>query len=687
MRRSKVGPAVAVTSLALAAAVGAAPWLDAQAPPTAQAAQPAQAAQQPVFKSGVELIAVDVAVVDKSGYPVAGLRPDQFHVTVDGKPRRVVSAEFIEFAPRTVSPGTPLAARAVTPTYTSNEQVAPSAPQGRLIYLAIDQGSFKPLGARGAMEAARRFIDRLQPEDRVGLIAFPDPVKFVAASRDHEAARTATTKIIGSAQPFRVSGIDKNVSLSEAIDIHAGDTMTMQKVFARECGSMAGANRAACENDVRNTAISIGRNAELQATRGIAGIKAVIRGLAQTRERKTMVLISGGLPVADRSGFDLQLTSTVADLGREAAAANLNFFVLHIDSGFLDAFSAEERTMSDTLFRDLGMMSAGLETIAGASGGSLARVVAGADFAFDRVLRETTAAYLLGVEPLEGDRDGRTHRIGVKVDVPRAEVRSRREVVLPVAVAAKAATPEEALGRAFGSSRLELALPIRLATFNMAPGADGRQRVMVSAEIGAGASGPADIWTAFATTDASGRSEEPVGRKLRLRPRAGSPSSALSFAVQTLLPPGRHTLRFAAVDAAGRAGSLDHVFVVALANGDGAAMGDLMLLEPVTGSEERLDVVTDGRLRGDAVDAYIEIVPSDPEAFDITARFDVSDKPAGEPRVTAAGLMTRTPGSGHWSATARLDVGDLPPGDYVVTATIMVGERRAGSATRALHLR
>ena len=680
-------PALALTGLVLAMAAGGAPRLWAQTPQPAQAPRSPQAAPQPVFRSGVELIAVDVAVVDRNGNPIGGLGPDQFDVTVDGKPRRVVSAEFIEFAPRGATPGAPLAARAITPTYSSNEQRAPSAPQGRLIYLAVDQGSFKPIGARGAMEAARRFIDRLQPEDRVGLVAFPSPVLGVEASRDHEAARAASTKIVGTAQPFRAAGLDMNVSLSEAIDIHAGDMLTTQKVFARECGAAGpGAMRAACENDVRNTAVSIGRNAEQQATGSIAGIKAVIRGLAMIRERKTLVLVSGGLPVADRSGRDLQLTSTVADLGREAAAANLNFYVLHIDSGFLDAFSAEARTISDTLFRDLGMMSSGLETIAGASGGSLARVVAGADFAFDRVLRETTAAYLLGVEPLEGDRDGRTHRINVKVRVSGADVRSRREVLLPVAVAAKAATPEEALGRAYGSSRLEMALPIRLATFNMGPGADGRQRVMVSADIGAGASGPTDIWTAFATTDASGRTGEPVGRKLRLHPRAGSPAGALSFTAQTVLPPGRHTLRFAAVDAAGRAGSLDHAFVVGLVNGDGIAMGDLVLLEPVTGSEERLDVVTDGRIRGEAVDAYIEVVPSDPEVFGITARFTVSDGPESEPRVAAAGLMTRTPGTGQWSATARLDLGDLPPGDYVVTAAILVGGRRAGSTTRTLHL-
>jgi len=683
-RRALAQPLAA--GLALAIAVAAPPRVRAQAPPPAQVPPPSRAAQQPVFQSGVELIAVDVAVVDRNGFPVAGLGPEQFEVTLDGKPRRVVSAEFIEFAPRDAAPGAPIPARVVTPVYSSNEQLGPSAPQGRLIYLAVDQGSFKPIGARGAMEAARRFIDRLQPEDRIGLVAFPSPLQAVEASRDHEAVRAATAKIIGSAQPFRIGGIDKNVSLSEAIDIHAGDALTTQKVFARECGSMgSSSNRTACENDVRNTAISIGRNAEYQATRSLAGIEAVVRGLAKIRERKTLVLVSGGLPVADRSGIDLQLTSAAAGLGREAAAANLNFFVLHIDAGFIDAFSAEERTISDTLFRDLGMMSSGLETIAGASGGSLARVVAGADFAFDKILRETTAAYLVGVEPLEGDRDGKTHRINVKVKVSGAEVRSRREVMLPVTVA-RAATPGDALGRAFRGSRLETALPIRLATFNMAPDASGRQRVMVSADIGSGATGPADIWTALGTSDASGVQEPPVGRKLRLRPREGSPSGALSFAVQTTLEPGRHTLRFAAVDAAGRAGSVDHTFSVGLAKGDGVAMGDLLLLEPVTGSDERLDVVTDGRLRGGAVDAYIEVVPADPEVFGVTVRFDVADGPAGEPRVTATGLMTRTPGSGHWSATARMALDDLSPGDYVVIATVFHGDREAGRMTRALHI-
>jgi hypothetical protein len=53
------------------------------------------------------------------------------------------------------------------------------------------------------------------------------------------------------------------------------------------------------------------------------------------------------------------------------------------------------------------------------------------DVAFDRVLRETSAYYLLGVEVSEDDRDGRPHAIGVKVKRKGAEVRSRAEVIIP----------------------------------------------------------------------------------------------------------------------------------------------------------------------------------------------------------------------------------------------------------------
>jgi VWFA-related protein len=604
MRRRTVLPVAPLTGLVLAIAVTAgSSRLVAQ---TAPSTQPAQTSQQPVFKSGVELIAVDVAIVDRNGNPVAGVRPDQFDVTIDGKPRRVISAEFVEFASRDkAGAAKPGPEAVVRPLFSSNLEPVSGAPLGRLIFLAIDQASFRPLAANGAMEAARRFIDRLQPADRVGLVAFPAPGPWVQASRDHSAARTATSTIIGSAQPFHSGVSQRSVSLAEAIDIHAGDTLTLERVLARECAwARSAADRRACEDEVRMEAVGIGRNAEYQATRSLAGIEGVIRGLAQIRERKTLVLVSAGLPVSDRSGIDLQFGPQSSALGREAAAANLNLFVLHIDSGFLDAFSAEHRTMSDTLFRDLSMMSTGLETIAGASGGSLARVVAGADFAFDRVLRETAASYLLGVEPADSDRDGKPHRISVKVRIANAEVRSRREFTMPRAEAAPA-TADEALAAAFRASRPQTGLPIRIATHSLAAASGSAYRVLVGADIGDANTGPVEMRFLYAFVDASGRMLTPVAQKATLRPRAGGPPGAVSYTSEQELRPGPYSLRFAVVDAAGRVGSVDHAFTVGLTKSEAVQLSDLLLLEPRQKTTDDVNIVIDGHLRGATVDTYL----------------------------------------------------------------------------------
>ena len=59
-------------------------------------AQQTAADQPPAFRTGVELVTVDVGVVDRQGQPLRGLAAGDFTVTVAGQPRRVVSAEFVE---------------------------------------------------------------------------------------------------------------------------------------------------------------------------------------------------------------------------------------------------------------------------------------------------------------------------------------------------------------------------------------------------------------------------------------------------------------------------------------------------------------------------------------------------------------------------------------------------------------
>ena len=60
------------------------------------AAQQSPAEQLPAFRTGVEAVSVEVGVVDRQGQPVRDLRPGDFTVSVDGQPRHVVTAEFVD---------------------------------------------------------------------------------------------------------------------------------------------------------------------------------------------------------------------------------------------------------------------------------------------------------------------------------------------------------------------------------------------------------------------------------------------------------------------------------------------------------------------------------------------------------------------------------------------------------------
>jgi hypothetical protein len=53
------------------------------------------------------------------------------------------------------------------------------------------------------------------------------------------------------------------------------------------------------------------------------------------------------------------------------------------------------------------------------------------DYVFDRVLKETTSYYALGVEPADEDRDGKPHYIRVKTTAGSVTVRSRVQVFIP----------------------------------------------------------------------------------------------------------------------------------------------------------------------------------------------------------------------------------------------------------------
>src|ERR671916_662205 len=71
--------------------------------------------QQPVFRTGVDLLTLDATVVDRDGRQITALKPAEFIIEIDGKPRPVISAEYVKLVddtpiPTGARPAAPVAA-------------------------------------------------------------------------------------------------------------------------------------------------------------------------------------------------------------------------------------------------------------------------------------------------------------------------------------------------------------------------------------------------------------------------------------------------------------------------------------------------------------------------------------------------------------------------------------------------
>ena len=183
------------------------------APQTAPAPQPAQTPPPtpgPTFRSGVDLITIDVGVVDGRGRPVDDLGAAEFSVKIDGEVRRVVSAELVKVD---VEAAKKQVADKSETFYTSN--LTPS--NGRQIVIAVDQMHIRPGSIRPIMAAASRFLDRLSPLDQVAFIVFPEPGPRVNFTSDKLKLRLAMQGLIGQ-QPRAIVG-QHNIGVTEALAI------------------------------------------------------------------------------------------------------------------------------------------------------------------------------------------------------------------------------------------------------------------------------------------------------------------------------------------------------------------------------------------------------------------------------------------------------------------------------------
>jgi VWFA-related protein len=626
----------------------------------AQEPQPA-----PTFRSAVDLVRVDASVIGEDGRPVTGLAAGDFTITVDGRARRVSSAEYIE-AVREGKPPVPSGPVA----YSSNVS---SGGGGRLIMFVVDRASIGPGRGRQALDAASRFISRLVPADRVGLIGLPGGGPNLDFTANHALVQAELPKLTGVGETVHTL---YRIGVSEAVAIGQGDRMALNTLTQRECSDLRTPQEVdACLRQVVTDANSIYSLVNERSQNALSVLRALIERLAATPTPKTIVFLSEGM-IVDRLG-------DVSWLGPASARAQVTIYAMHLDVFASDASVSREPA---TPGRDKAIAVEGLGVIAGATRGRVLPVVTSGDNAFARLALELSGYYLLTFEPEATDRDGKPHKIRVALQGrPGVDIRARSEFTVD---AARTVSDEAALVETLRAPALASEIGLKLSAYTLRDPASSKLRVLMAAEIDRSLNPESRIALAFTLVDDKGNVvgtqidrevKAPVNPDTRIQKYTG-------FIVSEST--GAHTLKLAVIDDRGKRGSVEHSFRAVLTPVGELKATDLLIADERTGSGGASPVVG-GEFTSGMVNSYIELYADAAEALkNATVIFEVAVNDQSRALDGAAGRVQ--PASAE-HPNRRIIEGSvplalLPPGDYFVRAIVSADGRRLGQISRPFRV-
>jgi VWFA-related protein len=674
---------VTAAFLALAAAAG-----------RGQQQQPPPALQTPTFKAEVEYVEVDALVTDSRGQFVRDLKKEDFQVFEDNQRQTISTFSLVDIPIEKLD--RPLyAAAPIEPDVKSNERPF----DGRVYVAILDDLHTDVHRTVNVKNAMHMFIERNLGEN--------DLMAVVQTGGRTDAAQEFT-----NSKRLLLAAVDKFMGRKLV-----SATVARNEQYFRQAGVVGGRVSDPDEQERAYNAQST-----MRSLKQIAEWMSGLRG-----RRKTIIYVSEGIDyditdVIRQYDAPSNLAGMLIDDIRQTinAAARSNVSIYAIDprgltnlgdisigvGGWADAQGGAGATDPDAptpdstgiglrgLQNELFLSQMNLRALAEETNGYAA--VNSNDFAgaFDRIVRDNSSYYVLAYYPPQSKRDGKFHRIQVRVSRPGVTVRARRGYVAPrVRSISTRATPgagsspavTEALNSPIGVS--DLAMRVFAAPFKgTAPNASVLFGVEMSGQDLSLDSG-AKVEIAYFAVDASGKTKagktETVTLNLRPESKVRVAESGLRFMGRLDLAPGRYTLRVASRDVTGgKVGSVSYdldvpdfaksqfsMSGIAIASMSGSA---LMTVRP----DDQIKAVLPAyptALRtfpqNDEMALFAEIYdrPGQPHAVDITAivRSDEGtvvfkneeERQSSELQGVSGGYVYQT----------RVPLTDLEPGLYVLT--------------------
>ena len=677
-------PTWLLASIAAAATVTLAAQQAPQPPPPSDSQPPI------TFRAEINYVEVDARVVDKDGAFVGGLTAADFQVLEDGKPQKIDAFSFVNIP--VARQERPLFAKA---PIESDVVTNLDGYDGRVYVLVLDDQHTNPLRSQRTKQAARTFVQRY--------IGANDMAAVVYTSGRSDVAQEFT-----SSQRRLLTAVDKFMGRKLR-----SSTLERLEEESRTRGTRQQGDRI---DDPFDQERAYTARTTLDSLRNLANYLSGISG-----RRKAIIYFSEGIDYDIYDVFGTGGASTVLQASRDvvAAATRANVAIYGIDPRGLGAMAddmIEVQDMPQDASLGLGMTSFGdearrsqdsLRVLSSETGGFA--VVNQNDMAsqFEKVVADNSQYYLLGYYSNSTKRDGKFHKIEVKVGRPGLTVRSRKGYVN-----ARIGAPPKDDGKTAPELRAAMLSPLPMTALPLAlnaavfKGPEGKGAVVLSTLVGGRGLPPVekngtfnnDLEVALSVA-AYGGKNYPGDRAtltLALKPESVPRLRAGGFRILNAidLPPGRYLLRAAAREGnSQKAGSVLYDLDVPDFSKEKLSISSVALtsaasaMVPTAKPKDPLAKMLPGPLTtyrdfvaGDELALFVEIYDNTGKAPHKVA-IEASLKSEGGQSVFQTtedrDSSELAGGPGGYGFTARIPLKDVPPGLYVlrVQGTARIGDQ------------
>lgn len=391
---------------------------------------PPQQAPKPLFRSGQNLILVDVSVRDKKGQPIEGLTAADFEIQENGKTQEVVSFTFEKVAPTpkaivtsatlskageakgavpvTIGPKPPAAkpvapAAAAEPDTTKIDASASPLTSAdvaghRVWILLFDTSSMQPEDVQKAADAAIKWsTEKMTTSDLVAVASISSTLNILTDFTNDKDKITSTLKAFTVTDGTAVADVDASTMSSDEATNSATSDTTSVDASAQELDSF--------NNDMR-----------------LRGLKTICDSLVPIQQHKAILYFSSGM---QRNGSDNAIESRAA----VNACSRANTSINPIDSRGLQAVvaggSARQGSRGGVAafsgrgvaqqFARLAAQQETLQSLAADTGGTAFTDSNDFGEAFEKVEQDISSYYILGYSSTNTKQDGSFRKIQVKL--------------------------------------------------------------------------------------------------------------------------------------------------------------------------------------------------------------------------------------------------------------------------------